>query len=78
MNAAVLGGRIWVAGGLTTSTKATASTQSYDPTSDAWQPGPSLPEAVDHAMLVTYRNQAGADRRVPLARRRARSHLLRC
>jgi N-acetylneuraminic acid mutarotase len=57
MNAAVLDGRILVAGGLTTSTKATAATQSYDPTKDAWQPGPSLPEAVDHAMLVTYRNQ---------------------
>jgi N-acetylneuraminic acid mutarotase len=57
MNAAVLGGRIWVAGGLTTSTKATAATQVYDPTKDAWEAGPSLPEAVDHAMLVTYRNQ---------------------
>jgi hypothetical protein len=45
MNAAVLDGRILVAGGLTTSTKATAATQSYDPTKDAWQPGPSLPEA---------------------------------
>jgi N-acetylneuraminic acid mutarotase len=58
VGAAVLNGQIWVAGGLTTSTKATASTQSYDPTKDVWRPGPSLPEAVDHAMLVTYRNQA--------------------
>jgi hypothetical protein len=57
LNAAVLNGQIWVAGGLTTSTKATASTQIYDPAKDAWHPGPSLPEAVDHAMLVTYRNQ---------------------
>ena len=32
VNAAVLDGQIWVAGGLTTSTKATAATQIYDPT----------------------------------------------
>ena len=51
-------GRIWVAGGLTTSTKATAATQIYDPRKDAWRAGPSLPEAVDHAMLVTYQNRA--------------------
>ncbi|MCY1145460.1 hypothetical protein OWR29_46295 [Actinoplanes sp. Pm04-4] len=57
MNAAVLNGRIWVAGGLTASTKATASTQSYDPAQDAWVPGPSLPHPVDHAMLVTYRGR---------------------
>jgi N-acetylneuraminic acid mutarotase len=57
VNAAVLDGKIWVAGGLTSSTKATAVTQIYDPKSDAWEAGPSLPEAVDHAMLVTYRNQ---------------------
>src|SRR4051812_10472709 len=57
LNAAVLNGQIWVTGGLTRSTKATASTQIYDPTKDAWHPGPSLPQAVDHAMLVTYRNQ---------------------
>jgi len=57
MSAAVLDGKVWVAGGLTTSTKATAVTQIYDPASDAWQAGPSLPEAVDHAMLVSYRDQ---------------------
>jgi N-acetylneuraminic acid mutarotase len=57
LGAAVLNGRIWVAGGLTRSVKGTASTQSYDPATDVWQPGPSLPEAVDHAMLVTYKDQ---------------------
>jgi N-acetylneuraminic acid mutarotase len=57
LGAAVLNGHIWVAGGLTASTKATAVTQVYDPKADAWEAGPSLPEAVDHAMLVTYRNQ---------------------
>ena len=55
---AAVAGRIWVAGGLTTSTKATAATQIYDPRKDAWRAGPSLPEAVDHAMLVTYQNRA--------------------
>ncbi|MEV0803213.1 kelch repeat-containing protein [Kribbella sp. NPDC050281] len=57
VSAAVMDGQIWVAGGLTTSTKGTAATQIYDPTKDAWRPGPSLPEGVDHAMLVTYRNR---------------------
>jgi hypothetical protein len=57
VSAAVLDGRIWVAGGVTTPTKATASSQFYDPTIDAWELGPPLPEAVHHAMLVTYRNQ---------------------
>ena len=57
VSAAVLDGKIWVAGGLTTSTKATAATQIYDPAGDVWMAGPSLPEAVDHAMLVTYRNR---------------------
>ena len=60
VSAAVLAGQIWVAGGLTTSTtstKATAATQIYDPRKDAWRAGPSLPEAVDHAMLVTYQNR---------------------
>jgi Kelch motif len=57
VSAAVLDGEIWVAGGLTTS-KATAATQIYDPRKDAWRAGPSLPEAVDHAMLVTYQNRA--------------------
>jgi hypothetical protein len=57
VGAAVLDGRVWVAGGLTTPTEATASTQFYDPTIDSWELGPPLPEAVHHAMLVTYRNQ---------------------
>jgi N-acetylneuraminic acid mutarotase len=57
LNATVLNGQIWVAGGLTASTKATAAIQIYDPAKDAWHQGPSLPQPVDHAMLVTYRNQ---------------------
>ena len=57
VSAAVLEGQIWVAGGLTTSTTSTKATQIYDPRKDAWRAGPSLPEAVDHAMLVTYQNR---------------------
>jgi N-acetylneuraminic acid mutarotase len=57
VNATVLNGRIWVAGGLTPSHEPTASTQFYDPAINSWGLGPSLPEPVHHAMLVTYRNQ---------------------
>jgi N-acetylneuraminic acid mutarotase len=57
VNASVLDGRIWVAGGLTPSIEATASTQVYDPAINSWEQGPPLPEPVHHAMLVTYRNQ---------------------
>jgi non-specific serine/threonine protein kinase len=57
VSAAVLDGKIWVAGGLTTSTTSTRATQIYDPREDGWRVGPSLPVAVDHAMLVTYHNQ---------------------
>jgi non-specific serine/threonine protein kinase len=57
MSAAVLDGKIWVAGGLTPSIKATDAVQIYDPVKDTWDKGPSLPAAVDHAMLVTYRHQ---------------------
>ena len=57
INATVLDGRIWVAGGLTSSGEATAATQFYDPTINSWGQGPPLPEPVHHAMLVTYHNQ---------------------
>jgi Kelch motif protein len=54
--AAVLGGRIWVAGGLLGPKFATTKTEFYDPTLDVWSPGPALPVALHHAMMVTYRN----------------------
>jgi hypothetical protein len=57
VNATVLDGRIWVAGGLTESGEATASTQFYDPAINSWDQGPPLPEPVNHAMLVNYRDQ---------------------
>jgi Kelch motif len=57
VNATELDGRIWVAGGVTVSPEATASTQVYDPAIDHWGVGPPLPEPVNHPMLVTYRDQ---------------------
>ena len=58
LSAAVLNGQIWVAGGLTSVDQGDRG--DTDLRSDErmpGEPGPSLPEAVDHAMLVTYRNQ---------------------
>jgi hypothetical protein len=46
-------GRIWVAGGLDASGAAVDRVVTYDPTADAWSDGPSLPEPVHHAALVS-------------------------
>jgi hypothetical protein len=54
--AAVLNGRIWVAGGLIGPKHATTKTEFYDPTLDTWTPGPLLPIALHHATMVSYRN----------------------
>jgi non-specific serine/threonine protein kinase len=51
---AVLGGQIWVAGGLLGPKFATTRTEFYDPTIDTWSPGPPLPIALHHAMMVAY------------------------
>ena len=56
VGAAVLGGRIWVAGGLTGPESATVKTQFYDPTIGVWSPGPDLPVPLHHAMMVSYAN----------------------
>lgn len=49
--AAVVGGKIYVAGGLV-SNGATAAVEIYDPASDSWTTGPPLPLAVHHAMAA--------------------------
>ncbi len=49
-------GRIWVAGGLTGSDSATKKTEFYDPATGVWSPGPDLPVALHHAMMVSYQN----------------------
>ena len=56
VGAAVLDGRIWVAGGLTGSDSATTKTEFYDPTVGTWSPGPDLPVPLHHAMMVSYQN----------------------
>jgi non-specific serine/threonine protein kinase len=50
------GGRIWVAGGLTSSDSATTNTEFYDPATGTWSRGPDLPVALHHAMMVSYQN----------------------
>ena len=61
LHAAVLDGKIWLAGGLTGSSEATAratdKTEYYDVASRTWHAGPGLPFAVHHAMLVSYQGQ---------------------
>jgi hypothetical protein len=52
---AVLNGQIWAAGGLLGPKHATARTEFYDPTLGVWKPGPRLPTALHHAMMVAYR-----------------------
>jgi len=46
-------GRIWVAGGLDEGGRAVDRVLIYDPTANAWSDGPSLPEPVHHAALVS-------------------------
>ena len=54
VGAAVLDGRIWVAGGLTDAQDATTRTEFFDPTIGTWSPGPALPVPLHHAMMVEY------------------------
>ena len=56
VGAAVLDGRIWVAGGLTGPESATTKTEFYDPTINTWSPGPALLVPLHHAMMVSYQN----------------------
>jgi len=53
---AMLGGEIWVAGGLLGSQSATNKTEFYDPTIRTWSPGPPLPFSLNHVMMVPYHN----------------------
>jgi len=56
VGAALLDGRIWVAGGLTDAQDATARTEYYDSTTGKWTEGPDLPVPLHHAMMVSYQN----------------------
>ena len=52
---AVLGGRLWMAGGLLGSegTEATPSTVAYDPVINGWSTGPDLPVPLHHSAAAT-------------------------
>ena len=53
VGAAARGDRIWVAGGLRADGTASDDVVTFDPATGAWQPGPTLPEPVHHASLVS-------------------------
>lgn len=46
--------KVWVVGGLTADGAATGDVAVYDPSFDAWEPGPSLPERVHHAAVTVH------------------------
>jgi N-acetylneuraminic acid mutarotase len=52
----VLGGKIWIMGGLRNGTALT-TVESYDPRTGAWETGPSLPVALHHAAAATYHGE---------------------
>jgi N-acetylneuraminic acid mutarotase len=53
VTATALGGRIYVMGGFDGFARTTATVQIYDPQTDVWAVGLSLPQAVHHAMAAT-------------------------
>jgi hypothetical protein len=53
---AVHHGRIWVAGGLRPDGTASVAVLVFDPVTDKWSTGPTLPAAVHHAALVSTSN----------------------
>jgi serine/threonine protein kinase len=53
---AVLGGKIWIMGGLRNGAALT-TVESYDPRTGAWETGPSLPVALHHAAAATYHGE---------------------
>jgi hypothetical protein len=51
---AVVAGRIWTVGGLTSATRATEDVQVYDPAINSWSAAPPLPHKLHHATAVAY------------------------
>ncbi len=47
------GGEIWLAGGLNADGSASDETWRYDPAAGTWEAGPSLPEPLHHAAMVS-------------------------
>ena len=56
---AVLGGRLWLLGGLEgeAGSEATASAVAYDPVINGWNAGPDLPIALHHATAAVYEGE---------------------
>jgi N-acetylneuraminic acid mutarotase len=54
IGAAVIGGKIYVPGGLTAEGMPTTVLEVYDPRSDAWSLGPSMPEALSAYALAAF------------------------
>lgn len=50
--AAPFGGQVWVAGGYADNGQSVTDVQVYDPATDSWSTGPSLPQGVNHSALV--------------------------
>jgi hypothetical protein len=50
-------GRLWTVGGIAGDAEVTTLVQIYDPSTDSWEDGPSLPEPVHHASLVATATQ---------------------
>lgn len=46
--------KVWVVGGLAADDAATGDVAVYDPSFDAWEPGPGLPERVHHAAVAVH------------------------
>lgn len=56
VGAAVVGGKVWVVGGLDAS-GALARVESYDPAADQWAAGPDLPLPLHHVAAAAYRGE---------------------
>lgn len=48
--------KVWVVGGLGADDAATGDVAIYDPSFDAWESGPALPERVHHAAVTVHEN----------------------
>lgn len=55
--AAVVEGKIYVAGGLLANGTATRTVEVYDPAANSWSAAPDLPIAIHHAMAVGFRGR---------------------
>jgi serine/threonine protein kinase len=80
VGAAYVKGRLYVVGGLTETTSATAEVDSFDPTIGNWAPAPPLPMPLHHLAAVAYNGElvvlGGWIPRGPVANGTASDHVL--